>query len=97
MGRITPLITGTMTSITDWSPYFVKFQIPFIRRLEMLRLHLLSAVGLTKSSEITPPEEVMPLTDPEKITFSSGRLRLHGFIHRPEGNYSFPTNFVESW
>jgi hypothetical protein len=26
----------------------------------------------------------------EKVTFSSGKLILHGFIHKPKGNGSFP-------
>ena len=26
----------------------------------------------------------------ERVTFSSGKLTLHGFIHKPEGNGSFP-------
>jgi dienelactone hydrolase len=26
----------------------------------------------------------------EEVTFSSGKLRLHGFIHKPEGNGYFP-------
>ena len=32
------------------------------------------------------------LTNPqfERVTFSSGKLILHGFIHKPEGNDSFP-------
>ena len=32
------------------------------------------------------------LTNPqfEQVTFSSGKLILHGFIHQPEGNGSFP-------
>jgi carboxymethylenebutenolidase len=27
---------------------------------------------------------------PNEVTFSSGKLTLHGFIHKPEGNGSFP-------
>ena len=26
----------------------------------------------------------------EQVTFSSGKLTLHGFIHKPEGNGPFP-------
>jgi carboxymethylenebutenolidase len=33
----------------------------------------------------------MPPAEPEEIIFSSGKLRLHGFIYRPEGDGSFPT------
>jgi carboxymethylenebutenolidase len=67
------------------------FQIPFIRQLQTLGILLLSTVGFAQSSVTTQSEELMPLAEPEEITFSSGNLRLHGFIYRPEGDGSFPT------
>jgi carboxymethylenebutenolidase len=67
------------------------FQIPFIRQLQILGMRLLSIVGFAQSSVKTQSEELMPFAEPEEITFSSGKLRLHGFIHKPEGDGSFPT------
>jgi carboxymethylenebutenolidase len=66
------------------------FLIPFIKQLQTLGLLLLSTVGLAQSSVTTNSEELMSIAEPEKITFSSDKLRLHGFIHRPEGNGAFP-------
>jgi carboxymethylenebutenolidase len=66
------------------------FQIPFIRQLQTIGLLLLSTLGFAQSSVTTQSEELIPRTEPEKITFSNGKLKLHGFIHRPEGDGSFP-------
>jgi carboxymethylenebutenolidase len=66
------------------------FKIPFIRQFQTLGLLLLSTVGLAQSSVIKQSEEFIPLAEPEEITFSSGKLRLHGFIHKPEGDGFFP-------
>ena len=66
------------------------FQIPFIRQLQTLGLLLLFTIGFAQSSVETQSEELMPFSEPEEIKFSSGKLRLHGFIHKPEGNGLFP-------
>jgi carboxymethylenebutenolidase len=66
------------------------FQIPIIRQLRTLGMLLLFTVGFAQSSVTKQSEELMPLAEPEEITFSSDKLKLHGFIHKPEGDGPFP-------
>jgi carboxymethylenebutenolidase len=66
------------------------FQILFIRQLQALGLLLLSTLGFAQSSVQTQSEELMSFSEPKEITFSSGKLRLHGFIHKPQGDGLFP-------
>lgn len=66
------------------------FQVPLIRQLQTLGLPLLSTAGFTQSSVAKQLEELVPLAKPEEITFSSGKLTLHGFVHKPEGDGLYP-------
>ncbi len=50
------------------------------RRCFLLLLLVVGAAG-----QIAPGQGV-----PDEVTFSSGRLRLHGFLWKPEGNGPFP-------
>lgn len=68
------------------------FQIPLIRRFQTIGLLLLSMIGLTQST--TQLEELSHLPEPEEIIFPSGNLRLHGFIHKPEGDGTFPAILI---
>lgn len=66
------------------------FQIPLIRQLQTLGLRLLSMMGIAQSSVTAKSDELRLLPEPEEIIFPSGKLRLHGFIHKPEGEGPFP-------
>jgi carboxymethylenebutenolidase len=70
------------------------FQIPLIRQLQTLGLLLLSMIGLAQSSVTAQSQELRLLPEPEEIIFPSGKLRLHGFIHKPEGDGPFPAILV---
>jgi carboxymethylenebutenolidase len=63
---------------------------PFIRQLQTLGLLLLSTLGVAGNSVTTRSEEFKFTHPPEEVTFLSGKLVLHGFIHKPEGNGPFP-------
>jgi carboxymethylenebutenolidase len=65
------------------------FQTSFLRRLRTLGLLLLSTLTVT-GSPATRFEEVIVTHQYEEVTFSSGKLVLHGFIHKPEGKGPFP-------
>jgi carboxymethylenebutenolidase len=63
---------------------------PLIRQLQTLGLLLLSTLGVAKNSVTTRSEEFEFTHPPEEVTFLSGKLVLHRFIHKPEGNGPFP-------
>ena len=67
------------------------FSIPFIRQLQALGLLFLSTLGFAGSSVTTRSQELILAPQPKEVTFSSGLLVLHGFIHKPEGDGPFPT------
>jgi carboxymethylenebutenolidase len=62
----------------------------FIRQIQTIGLLLLSTLGFTGSSVTTRSKELKFTHPPEEVTFLSGKLVLHGFIHKPEGNGPFP-------
>ncbi|MUH00021.1 hypothetical protein F7734_50205 [Scytonema sp. UIC 10036] len=62
------------------------FKIIFIQRLRTLGSLLLATVPFVGSSVETRSEELVLTREPEEVTFLSGKLVLHGYIHKPEGN-----------
>ncbi|SRR5579883_995282 len=66
------------------------FQIPLIRQLQILGLLLWLTLGFAGSLVTTRAQEFILAQKPEEVTFLSGKLVLHGFIHKPEGNGPFP-------
>jgi carboxymethylenebutenolidase len=66
------------------------FQISLIQRLRTLGLLLLSFIPFISSSGSTQSGTLTLPSSSEEVTFPSGNLVLHGFIHKPSGNGLFP-------
>jgi dipeptidyl aminopeptidase/acylaminoacyl peptidase len=51
---------------------------------------LLACLGQTCLLPFFLQASVLSAAQPEEVTFSSGKLTLHGFLYRPQGNGPFP-------
>jgi carboxymethylenebutenolidase len=65
-------------------------KISLIQQLRNFGLFLLSTLTIAGSSTTSRTEELIFASQPEEVTFLSGKLVLRGFIHKPEGDGSFP-------